>query len=1483
MRQVILAGILVSVIILGGCGESIEHRVQRAQIALNNSKLDQALQLVNGVLAKDPGNVDARLIKSQAEMRLLRLDASRNTLDALLKDHPDDDKARRQLATWAFARMANLLQESDFGTNSQRQKEFDSALATGRAQADWIQTHDKASVEADYLRARLLLMDAERLKALLVIQQKTLPPVDANGNPQPQVAGDVAQDLKRDILSRDREARERLKTVIAGDPRHFEAASTYLSLLQADKRWNDIEGLCQTMAGQKALPAALVSQMVVSLLLMPPDVETTAHVMDLARQLQANVDPSRRNNSVWRITQARLEIKADETAKALEYLNAALKDDPRSIAGRYLKAQCLLKQNKLDAAKTLLEEMIPEVRGTPAEALVQMLYGAVQLQRKDLITASEALRRSLDLNPTDATTYQLYLRAQSERGLIDQTGSDVDAFYNRNPADPKAIRFKMQYEEVRGRRDAVAALLSKVERLNPLLDDHLTILVDGYLYLHRFDQAQRWAQELVNRQPDNLDYHLRLAQAMLMQGQDEQVRTMLGDLRKQFPKAGSVDLLLAQLYLNRQSYDKVVDLMQKMVVRDPDNVDVRLTLARGFAGLALFDDALDQLHAVLEKDPRNFQAHALAARIYQTMGQMDKAGEELAQIDPNSVSERTDPALLAQLKYRQKQYDEAADICNRALANGVADPMIRQILAAVYIQKKDFPRAETNMLALVHLQPNNGQVYANLARFYISQKMVDKGLVEVANLQSLNEPMARLARATLLASVKRYDDAIRTLVPIYGPLIQARDRRALTIADCLCQLHMLQKDPVSAQADYEPLIKAGFMASEARFRQIMLAAHNGAPAATTMAQLDKLAGTLTPDDQPLRMAMIRAFASLGNTDRALSLTDGWIAQQPDRPELVRLKGELLLAGGKATQAEDLLSQSLKKWPDDEAMWRQLAATYVADFNYPAAQQTFEKMASLSAGARISGLAALGQLYVALGLNEQATATFSRLEKESRINDPRVMLAMGQALHILGQDDMAAKRLAEVPSYAIQYAPAQVLLARVEEATGHFDDARKRLEKLISDPQTAAAASTELLRLNLRSKQAEDLIRWSDQRLAVQNLPPQVRHEWLNIRTIMADMHGDLATLKDSLDQLQRMYPDAVQVQAAEVLTLIRNRLPEAATQAFNGWPKLQESPYGPLLGVALGQPVPVPAHYGGLQSYVVALAQGDTAAARAALDRLQPARTIFAADLLDILKRPDVTSSGMKLAFRQLAVALAAEQANLSQMAADYAQATINGMPSLAPAYAILVQAMLDMEQPTDAVLNRIKTTLPDSSIALYLSVLDRATAKDYVSAVQLAQTLAQRNPENQYVRYMLTQLYDKAGQYDAAISGLRKIVAEPQNPFYAPALNDLAYLLAEHQPQHIAEAATLARKAFDLSGQAPPLMDTMGWIDHLQGDNKAALKYLSRAIGALKAVPDVHYHIGLVYRDLGYKDWARYNLAEAARGTGAIAQDAKKALDALQ
>ena len=107
-----------------------------------------------------------------------------------------------------------------------------------------------------------------------------------------------------------------------------------------------------------------------------------------------------------------------------------------------------------------------------------------------------------------------------------------------------------------------------------------------------------------------------------------------------------------------------------------------------------------------------------------------------------------------------------------------------------------------------------------------------------------------------------------------------------------------------------------------------------------------------------------------------------------------------------------------------------------------------------------------------------------------------------------------------------------------------------------------------------------------------------------------------------------------------------------------------------------------------------------------------------------------------------------------------------------------------------------------------------------------------------------LSNMYEEAKDYAKANDRYRKILAvEPNNII---ALNNLAYSIAVNEQQPT-EALPLAEKAYRATN-SPVIADTLGWIHHLLGDDRAALPLMDRAVAQVRDNADILVHAAIVH-----------------------------------
>jgi uncharacterized protein (TIGR03790 family) len=142
----------------------------------------------------------------------------------------------------------------------------------------------------------------------------------------------------------------------------------------------------------------------------------------------------------------------------------------------------------------------------------------------------------------------------------------------------------------------------------------------------------------------------------------------------------------------------------------------------------------------------------------------------------------------------------------------------------------------------------------------------------------------------------------------------------------------------------------------------------------------------------------------------------------------------------------------------------------------------------------------------------------------------------------------------------------------------------------------------------------------------------------------------------------------------------------------------------------------------------------------------------------------------------------------------------------------------------------------------------------------------------------LLGSLYESRGEYAKAEERYRAMLAVDSRN--AVALNNLAFALAvhDHKPQ---EALPLAEQAYRIA-PAAAIADTLGWIQHLLGNDQAAAPLVERAVTASPADADMLVHAASVHAALGDKTRAAAELDAAVKADPSVAErDDVKALRA--
>lgn len=157
------------------------------------------------------------------------------------------------------------------------------------------------------------------------------------------------------------------------------------------------------------------------------------------------------------------------------------------------------------------------------------------------------------------------------------------------------------------------------------------------------------------------------------------------------------------------------------------------------------------------------------------------------------------------------------------------------------------------------------------------------------------------------------------------------------------------------------------------------------------------------------------------------------------------------------------------------------------------------------------------------------------------------------------------------------------------------------------------------------------------------------------------------------------------------------------------------------------------------------------------------------------------------------------------------------------------------------------------------LTAFDKASPDDIEQVLQRAKAAAK---SNQQFQVLVAALKSLAGDYQEAIRMSRDVLQrEPNNSL---AMNNLAYLIAAKE-QRYEEALKLVRRAIELEGPQPTLLDTEGYILLAAGKPNEAVRTLQEAV-VDDPTPVSYLHLAQAYLAAGKRTDAITAMAEARK-----------------
>lgn len=378
----------------------------------------------------------------------------------------------------------------------------------------------------------------------------------------------------------------------------------------------------------------------------------------------------------------------------------------------------------------LLLSAVPAVADDAADAEVSalLLKAESALQSNQYKLASEYYRKAADRSD-DVEVAKQATRIAHSYGFNKEALRAAKRWVELDEASDESLLYLAQLHLRTGDlRNARRSFLQLLERGEEPVDERLPALIP-FLSDEDPDDASRLMQELAKPFKDSAAAHYAAGVMALQAGDSDMADKRAQEAIRLNPEWVQPHLLYARSLLLEGDTEAAIDYTARMVGDDPDpDPDARLELAIMYLAADRDDDALSQVNQVLLEQPSRLDALRLMAIINFRQDHLDAAWSDFQDLLASGRYTMDALYYLARIADRREDYEQALTLYSRVIAG---------------------PNAVVSQRRAAGILSQDGKTDDALER-----------LEKFGDTQTNHAIDMIEARAQLLASVERYDEAL---------------------------------------------------------------------------------------------------------------------------------------------------------------------------------------------------------------------------------------------------------------------------------------------------------------------------------------------------------------------------------------------------------------------------------------------------------------------------------------------------------------------------------------------------------------------------------------------------------------------------------------------------------------------------------------------------------------------------------------------------
>ncbi len=578
-------------------------------------------------------------------------------------------------------------------------------------------------------------------------------------------------------------------------------------------------------------------------------------------------------------------------------------------------------------------------------------------------------------------------------------------------------------------------------------------LAELYVKTGRIADAVREAQDIIKRDPKNLEAHKLLGRIYLRS---------LGDM----PGGSGSDNILK---LAIDQYEQIVKL-------DPDSVDDHLLLGRLYRLNNDMQKAEGELKTAIKLDPSSEEAVTTLAMLYTDEGDTGHALKVLSSIPDSARSAKLYSALGAAYEQR-KDYKDAIDAYKHAIVLDRDNLDAIRGLAENLLNDGQLDAALEQYKVIADSNPEDAQTYVRIAEIYRRQGKYDQALENLKRADTLVPDTMDVpySMAAVYQAQGRYDDAIKLLQDLLkktdksdaGTSQADRNNRAIFV-ERLGMIYREQENYTAAVETFRKMLTLGDENARSGYQEIIDTYREAKqwPQATAAA---KEAVQKMPDDRDLRMVLDAQLADTGQVDQSIADIRSMLKGGPEDREIYIRLGIIYTRAKRWSDAEEALNKAeqLSTKNEDKAYVYFLRGDlYQHQKMFDQAEEQFRKVLATTTPSDPQAAATLnylGYMNADRGVKLEESLNYIKQALTFEPNNAAYLDSLGWVYFKLGKYDLAEDNLNKAAAHMGSDPTVQEHLGDLYQKTGrlklaaaHWDRAVQEWNKTVPAEQDTDA-------------------------------------------------------------------------------------------------------------------------------------------------------------------------------------------------------------------------------------------------------------------------------------------------------------------------------------------------------------------------------------------------------------------------------------------